>query len=447
LRSAIDACIRFRLIVIVVAAALTAAATLRLATMPSAAPHNLRVALAGTGVLAVLALLALLLQLRLSFAALLGAAISLVAATAVLALVGYAFSAVVTLGLLLALAFVVAEGVGAAQGIVTRLGTRQPGRGPVQTQRLVAAACGDLRGALCCAGLAALLCAAPLLLATGPTAAFLRPAAAGFVLAVAVSMVVAVTVTPALAAVLLTVVPPQIHGTPLPRSLARGYARTVAALDRSPNLLLAGGAVSVVAGTAALALLPGMHASLPGAGGTSRGVFFGYIVLALAGVLGITAAATRGWRLAALAFGTMPVSLSGGVFTAYALGATSQVAAAAGLLAVAALAARQAIAVTARAVPYMDEVAGAAGAPLASGADAAGWFAEIMTPAVVTALVVAPFIAMGGLPGMQLLRTAAAVLLGGLATTTLVSLFGLPVACPRVARLSGPPRELPRSGG
>lgn len=443
----IDGCIRFRLPVVALAAAVMAAAITRLATMPGGAPANLRAALAGAGVLAVLGLLALLLQLRLSFAALFGAALSLVTAAALVALLGYAFSAVVTLGLLLAVALVVTEAGGEAQGIATRLGTRQPGRGPAQTVRLVTAACGDVRGALCGAGLAALLCSVPLLLATGPTASFLRPAAVAFALAVAVSLVVAVTVTPALAALMLTVVPPQVHGTPLPRVLARGYARLVAALDRSPDLLLAGGAVSVVAGTAALALLPAMHASVPGGGGTPRVVFFCYIVLALAGVLVIAAASAGGWRLAALAFGTLPVSLSGAVFTAFGLGATSQVAAAVGLLAVVALAARQAIAITARAVPYPDEVSGEPSASLASGADAAGWFAEIVTPTAVTALVAAVFVAMGGLPGMGMLHTAAAVLLGGLATTTLVSLFALPVACPRVARAAGPAGEAPRPAG
>jgi hypothetical protein len=58
----------------------------------------------------------------------------------------------------------------------------------------------------------------------------------------------------------------------------------------------------------------------------------------------------------------------------------------------------------------------------------------ILTSALVTAVAVAPFAVMGDVPGMELLHTAATVILGGLVTITLVSLFVLPVAC----RLVGP---------
>jgi hypothetical protein len=43
-------------------------------------------------------------------------------------------------------------------------------------------------------------------------------------------------------------------------------------------------------------------------------------------------------------------------------------------------------------------------------------------------VVLAPFVALGGVPGMEMPHTAAAVMLGGLVTTTLVNLFVLPVA-------------------
>jgi multidrug efflux pump subunit AcrB len=57
---------------------------------------------------------------------------------------------------------------------------------------------------------------------------------------------------------------------------------------------------------------------------------------------------------------------------------------------------------------------------------------------VVTAAALVPFAAMGDEPGLEMLHTAAAVLLAGLATTTLVGLFVLPVAC----RLLGPRLKL-----
>jgi Cu/Ag efflux pump CusA len=236
---------------------------------------NLRSTLVAAGVLAALALLALLLQLRLSFAALFAAGLSLVAATAVVALRGYTFNALVTLGLLLALAIVVTEAVGEAQAITARIepdlapGSRgaptphSAGATSRRTARMIAAACADMRGTLTGAGLAALLSVVPLLLATGPSASFARPMAVSFALAVLVSMVVAVTVTPALAVLLLTVLPPRTHGRPLPRALGAGYARLIERLARAPRLILAGAAVSVALGVLALAVLPFMRPDQP----------------------------------------------------------------------------------------------------------------------------------------------------------------------------------------
>jgi Cu/Ag efflux pump CusA len=731
---------------------------------------NLRTALVAAGVLAALALLALLLQLRLTCTALFAMALSLVAATAVLAVRGYTLTALVTLGLLLALALIVTEATGEAQAIADRIGPLQAagaagvlsgssassgsgrsggsggsggsGRsggsgghaqsGSARTARMVAAACEQMR-TLTGADLAALVCVVPLLLVTGLTAAFLRPMAVAFALAVIVSLVVALTITPALAAVLLTLVPPAVHGVPLPQVLGAGYARLIAAVGRAPRLTMAGAAVSAAVGVTALAALPFLHPGQPvfedsglivrmtgptgtslsemdkmmalatselsalpsvadvgatvgqtatsgqvvdtnsgdlwvtinpdanygqavaavqsiaegtpgltgsvstyesdnmvgvlsgapapddvvtrlygtdygelsrlaarlrtaiadisgvrrtqvqqaveqptvevrvnsgaaaragissgdvrgeagtllsgltvaddfdnqevfdvevegtpavrddpaaagslelgtrdgghvrldqvahlavssepadipedddsryldvtalvtsgqagavsaaigsllpylrfphgyhaepvttapstpstmlsasGAYGasTSRAAFIGYVVAALVGVLLLAQGTTRSWRLAALAFGSVPVSLAGGVLMVYTLGVSGQLAASAGLLAVFALAVRQAIAVTARASRGARGAIGAIGALTARDAG----LGMILTPALVTAVTLVPFVAMGDVPGMELLHTAAAVILGGLATTTLVSLFVLPVAC------------------
>jgi Cu/Ag efflux pump CusA len=689
---------------------------------------NLRSTLVAAAVLAALALLALLLQLRLAFTALFAMTLSFVTATGVLALRGYTFNAVVTLGLLLALAIVVTEATGEVQAIAARIEPDRardaptphaPGAPGRRTARLIAAACAEMRGTLAGAGLAALLSVVPLLLATGPTASFLRPMAVSFALAVIVSMVVAATVTPALAVMLLTVLSPQTHGRPLPQVLGAGYARLIERLARTPRLALAGAAVSVALAAAALTVLPFLHpdqpslddgsmivwlngapgtsltemdrmvslatselsalpaiagvgatvgrpavtseqvvsantaelwvtinpdanygqavaamqsiatgipgltgsvstdetdamagvltttptqvvtrlygadyteldrlairvrgviasisgvrgtrlqlpveqptvdmtvnphaaaragispadvrseagtllygltveddfdnqevfdvavsgtpavrASLPavrdleldtpggghvrlgqvarisvstepadiaqeavsryldvtalvpagqagavsaaidsrlasvrfprdyhaelvtGTGatglspngsavpGTSSAVFAGFVAAALLGVLLIAAAATGSWRLAALVFGSLPVALSGGALLVLAIGASAQLGAVVGLLGVFALAARQAIAVTARAT---------------RGAD----LGVIMTPAVVTAVALVPFAVMGDVPGLEMLHIAAAVILAGLVTTTLVSLFLLPVG----VRLLGP---------
>ena len=698
---------------------------------------SLRVALVVSAVLVALALIALLFQLRLAFAALFAMALSLVAATAVLDLLGYTFNSLIALGLLLAVALAVTQAAGEAQAVAARLhadaGPYREGEAGQRRQRTlatIAAACADLRGALTAAGLAAVACVAPLLLASGTTAAFLRPMALAFAFAVAVAMVVAVTVTPALTAVLLTVVPATARRAPLFRRLAAAYERAVAvavaAPRGAPRLALACAGAGLAAAVAGLALLPSLHpgqpvfadravvvrltgppgmsltemdrvttlatgelmelpavqnvgatvgravsasqvvntntallwvtirpsanygqalaavrgvadgtpgltgtvstyesdtmagvltgppatvvtrvygtdygelerlagqlrehiARLPGvrsasvrlpveqptvdvavnldaaaradispgdvrreagtllsgltvgnyfenqqvfdvvvwgsaavrgnlsalgnllldtsdgghvrlgsvaritvrpepadvqqeamsryldvtaqvsggqAGavrdaiaarvaatsfpleyhaelvsgdpaelspngavvpGTSRLSIAGYLIAALAFILLLAQAAARSWRLAALALVSLPVSLAGGVLTVFAIGAAGELAAAAGLLAVLALAARQAIAVTAR---YQAPGAGDVD-------DGAGGFAMIVTPTLVTAAAVLPFAVMGDVPGMELAHTAAAVILGGLVTTTLVSLFALPAAC----RLLGP---------
>jgi Cu/Ag efflux pump CusA len=165
--------------------------------------RNLRVALTASAILAALALIALLLSLRLAAVALIAMGLSLLAGTMVLYLLGYTFNALVTLGLLLALAVVAAEGAGTAQRLMARLRAEASSGSRPSGASLAIAACAELRGPLCAATLAVLAAAAPVALASGLTGAFLRPMALAFMLAVAASMVVALTVTPALAAVLL----------------------------------------------------------------------------------------------------------------------------------------------------------------------------------------------------------------------------------------------------
>jgi Cu/Ag efflux pump CusA len=269
---------------------------------------NLRTALIIGGILMAVALLALLLSLRLAFTALAGVALSFVAATALVSLLGYTFNSVVTLGLLLALGFVVTEAAGSAQAIASKRradataaarasqhgasqhgasqhGASQHGAGQhgapqrraVRVARGVSAACGDLRGALAGAGVAALVCAVPLLIATGLTATFLRPMAMALFFGIVVSMVVAVTVTPALAALVLAVGPRAraagAGGAPaagLAGMPARAANRAGAALREgitrvaaAPRLAALCLGLTAAAGVAALAALPFVHANQP----------------------------------------------------------------------------------------------------------------------------------------------------------------------------------------
>ena len=236
---------------------------------------NLRTALIIAGILMAVALLALLLSLRLAFTALAGVALSFVAATALVSLLGYTFNALVTLGLLLALGFVVTEAAGTAQAIASHLhppGGR-PGHygadrdrggqdGAGRVVREVVAACGEMRGALAGAGVAALVCTVPLLIATGLTATFLRPMALAFALGIALSMVIAVTVTPALA-VLVMAAGSRRATARMTASAGAAYERGVARITAAPRLAAVFLGLTAAAGIAALAALPFVHASQP----------------------------------------------------------------------------------------------------------------------------------------------------------------------------------------
>jgi Cu/Ag efflux pump CusA len=240
---------------------------------------NAATALIIAGILMVIALL--LLGLRLVLAALVGVAVSYVTATALLSLLGYSFNALVALGLLLALGFVVTEAAGAAQAIASRLaaarsdgnasgagaGANADGRSRTASAvGVVIESCGDLRGALTAGGVATLACIVPLLIASGLTATFLRPMAAAFALAVLVSMIIAVTITPAVAVGLLALPGGRPGGllggrlTPVPARLDAWHGR---ALTAAPRIAVACVAACAVAGIAALAGLFFVHPAQP----------------------------------------------------------------------------------------------------------------------------------------------------------------------------------------
>jgi len=240
----------------------------RPASYIASAWHNLAVALIAAAVLAGLALTALLLSLRLAAIALIATGMSLLAGTVALYLLGYTFNALVTLGLLLALAVVTAEGAGTADRLMTRLRSGPQGGGRLSGAELAREACGELRGPLCAATLAVLVAVAPVAFVSGLTGEFLRPMVLAFVFAVLASMLVALTVTPALAAVLLGGDRSPGPGRGLSR-LASGRALTApgrtyrAALRRTlrlPSWVLA---VLGLAGLGTLAVLPGLHPGTP----------------------------------------------------------------------------------------------------------------------------------------------------------------------------------------
>ena len=236
----------------------------RPASYIDSALHNLSRALIAAAVLAALALIALLLNLRLAVVTLTATAISLTAGTVLLYLLGYTFNALVTLGLLLALAVVAAESVGTAQRVASlRRAEPQNGTRP-SGPALAVAACGELRGPLCAAALAVLVAAAPVALIPGLTGTFLRPMVLAFMLCVAVSTLVALTVTPALTAVALGA-GRRREPRNRARRTSRAYQATLRGVMRAPRWLAAASCLAALglAAFAALAVLPAVHPAQP----------------------------------------------------------------------------------------------------------------------------------------------------------------------------------------
>jgi len=241
------------------------ASLFRPASYLDSALHNLKVALIAAAILAALVLIALLLDLRLVAISLIATGMSLLAGILVLYLLGYTFNALVTLGLLLALAIVVAEGVGTAHRLMIRLRAEAPGGSRPSGVSLVIGACSELRGPLCTATLAVLVAAVPVALISGLTGTFLRPMVLAFMFAVAASTVVALTLTPALAALLLGGDRRVGRGRWARRALAArlgtAYGATLRLAVRLPRLIPA---LLCVAGIGALvAFLPAMHPAQP----------------------------------------------------------------------------------------------------------------------------------------------------------------------------------------
>jgi Cu/Ag efflux pump CusA len=135
-------------------------------------------------------------------------------------------------------------------------------------------------------------------------------------------------------------------------------------------------------------------------------------------------AAFRSWRLAGLAFLTLPVALVGGVLAALIDGATLSLGSLIAFLALLGIATRNGVMLVDRFQQLRLEEA--FGAELVR-RGALERFAPTLTVAVATAAAVLPFVIMGNVAGLEIVNPMAIVMLGGLLTSTLLALFVLPV--------------------
>jgi CzcA family heavy metal efflux pump len=152
----------------------------------------------------------------------------------------------------------------------------------------------------------------------------------------------------------------------------------------------------------------------------------GFGLAAVIAIFLLFQAVFRSWRLAGLAFLTLPVALVGGVLAALIDGATLSLGSLIAFLALLGIAARNGVMLIDRFQRLrLDEVQ-AFGAELVR-RGAQDRFAPTLTVALATAAVVLPFVIMGDIAGLEIVNPMAIVMLGGLITSTLLSLFVLPV--------------------
>jgi CzcA family heavy metal efflux pump len=153
------------------------------------------------------------------------------------------------------------------------------------------------------------------------------------------------------------------------------------------------------------------------------------LIYGLAGALAILLllqAAFGSWRLSLLLFLTLPTALVGGVLAAWGGLGTITLGALVGFFTVLGIAARNGILLISH-FRHLEQVEGEPFGPELVIRGASERLSPILMTALATALALVPLVAYGNRPGQEIEYPMAIVILGGLATSTLLNLFVLPV--------------------
>ncbi len=166
---------------------------------------------------------------------------------------------------------------------------------------------------------------------------------------------------------------------------------------------------------------------------------------ALIVILLLLQAAFRSWRLALMLLITLPVALVGGVLAAWGALGTITLGALVGFFTVLGIAARNGILMIAH-FKHLEEEEGVPFGLILVVRGASERLSPILMTALATALALVPLIIYGDQPGQEIEYPMAIVIIGGLATSTLLNLFVLPSLYLLVAgwRRSTPPAPPPR---
>jgi Cu/Ag efflux pump CusA len=151
----------------------------------------------------------------------------------------------------------------------------------------------------------------------------------------------------------------------------------------------------------------------------------GFAIAALIGIYLLLQAAFGSWRLAGVVFLALPAALAGGLIAALAVDRVISLGALAGLLGVFLLTARNALLLM-NSYQQAERDEGGPFRPALVLRGARERVAPIVTTALATALALLPLVGPAPVLGNEVVRSAVIVVLGGLVTATIVSLFVLP---------------------
>ncbi len=155
----------------------------------------------------------------------------------------------------------------------------------------------------------------------------------------------------------------------------------------------------------------------------SRLLIFG--IAAAIGIFLLLQAAFGSWGLASVIFFTLPSALVGGVLAAFATSSVISLGALVGLLAVFGVAARNGIMLISH-YQHLERHEGEAFGPELVLRGARERLAPILMTALGAGLALVPLVIFGNIPGLEMASPMAIVILGGLVTSTVLSLFIVP---------------------
>lgn len=149
-------------------------------------------------------------------------------------------------------------------------------------------------------------------------------------------------------------------------------------------------------------------------------------IVTVFGILLLLQAAARSWRLALVTIVTLPAALAGGVLANFVgSGGTLSFGLLAGGLTVMGIALRNSILLFSH-YQHLEEKEGEAFGPDLVMRGARERMSPILMTALATGLALLPFVIFGNIPGHEIVRPIAVVVIGGLVTSTWLNLFAMP---------------------